>query len=233
MKLLKKLTNEWSTGWIITWFTVGVAILSYAFWETTKHSLWDWFYLSVSIIGLLCVASLSFRKNLLGNGLGIVANIGETITQTVHGATGLLLAPIFYLSTHIFGLSYWAKHQDNDGNMLPKLSSPTVWIVTLIFIIIGLILFPLINDQLTKYHFIDKSDPNFYWINIIAFVLGVAAQACMILRYSFSWWLWIIVNFVWLGVNLMTQNYIFACQTMIYQVNAIIGLYEWHQQKQV
>ncbi|PID64545.1 MAG: nicotinamide mononucleotide transporter [Gammaproteobacteria bacterium] len=190
----------------------------------------------VSIIGLVCVVSLSFRKNLFGNGLGIVANIGEIITQTTAGATGLLLAPIFYLSTHVFGLNYWHKHQDGDGNMVPKSATKTVWVVTISFITIGfsfitigLLLFPFINNQLEKYQFIDSSDPTFYLINIIAFVLGVTAQTCMILRYSFSWWLWIVVNFVWLGVNLMNSNYIFAAQTMIYQVNAIIGLYEWYQ----
>ena len=51
----------------------------------------------------------------------------------------------------------------------------------------------------------------------------------MILRYSFNWWLWILVNAVWLIVNLMTHNYIFAIQTVIYQVNALVGLYEWQR----
>lgn len=229
MNILKKLTNEWATGWILTWFSVGSALLAYIFWTTTEHRGLDWFYLGVSIIGLLCVVSLSFRKNLLGNGLGIVANVGEIITQTTYGATGLLLAPFFYLSTHVFGLNYWTKYQDGDGNMVPKSATKTVWIVTLSFIGIGLLLFPFINNQLAKYQFIDSSNPTFYIINIVAFVLGVTAQTCMILRYSFSWWLWIVVNFVWLGVNLMSQNYIFAAQTMIYQVNAVIGLYEWYQ----
>ena len=231
MNLLKKITNEWATGWIITWFISGIIILSYVFWTTTHHTGWDWFYLIVSSIGLLCVVSLAFRKNLLGNGLGITANIGEIITQTTYGATGLLLAPFFYLSTHVFGLKHWAKHRDSDGNVVSKSASKVVWAATIAFIITGLILFPLINSQLKNFEFIDSSDPNFYWINIVAFVLGVTAQTCMILRYSFNWWLWILVNFVWLGVNLMTQNYIFACQTMIYQVNAIVGLYEWYNAK--
>lgn len=73
---------------------------------------------------------------------------------------------------------------------------------------------------------------DFFWINVLAFVLSITAQATMILRYSFNWWLWIVVNFVWLIVNLMSQNYIFAIQTMVYQINAFVGLYEWYRSEQ-
>ena len=73
---------------------------------------------------------------------------------------------------------------------------------------------------------------DFFWINVLAFVLSITAQATMILRYSFNWWIWIAVNFVWLIVNLMSQNYIFAIQTMVYQINAFVGLYEWYRSEQ-
>ena len=66
----------------------------------------------------------------------------------------------------------------------------------------------------------------------IAFILSITAQAAMILRYSFNWWLWILSNFVWLTVNLMSGNYIFAIQTMVYQVNSFVGLYEWYRSEQ-
>lgn len=74
---------------------------------------------------------------------------------------------------------------------------------------------------------------SFYTINILAFILSVSAQATMIMRYSFNWYLWIIVNMVWLVVNIMTANYIFAIQTMVYQVNAIVGLYGWYRSEQI
>lgn len=228
VRFLDNLTGKWAKQWVITWFIVSTVILSFAFWKTTNHSNWDCFYLGVSIIGLLCVVSLSFRKNLAGNGLGIIANIGEIITQRNHGATGLLLAPIFYLLTHTFGMKYWAKNTDINGNMVPATANKKVWFLAVGFILFGLILFPFVNSKISQYQFIDNSDPSFYIINIIAFVLGVTAQTCMILRYSFSWWLWIIVNFVWLIVNIKSGNMIFATQNIIYQVNSFIGLYEWH-----
>ncbi|GAF54892.1 ribosyl nicotinamide transporter, PnuC-like [Psychrobacter sp. JCM 18901] len=65
------------------------------FWLTTDHTTLDWFYLAVSFIGLVCVVSLSFRKNVMGNGFGMGATAGEVIVQATSGAVGLMLAPLF------------------------------------------------------------------------------------------------------------------------------------------
>ena len=148
-----------------------------------------------------------------------------------------MLAPMFNFFTHAYGLYYWTKNIDGDGNMLPKSANKAVWGITLTFIVIGLALFPTVNDWLASKGYLVIDDDgskflgmiDFFWINVVAFVLSITAQATMIMRYSFNWWLWIAVNAVWLIVNLMTQNYIFAIQTMVYQVNAIVGLYEWHR----
>ncbi|WP_194755950.1 nicotinamide riboside transporter PnuC [Aliidiomarina indica] len=237
MKFLDKITNEWQRQWAVSWFLCGSLALFAGFWFATERDTLDVVMLAVANIGLVCVVALAFRKNVTGNGLGIIANIGESAVQGRMGATGLMLAPMFYLMTHIYGLFYWKKNQDSDGNMLPREASKTVWLITLVFITIGLAIFPWLNEQLQEYSFIESGgdaaisllgiDISWYTINVIAFVLGVTAQTTMILRYSFSWSIWIIVNFVWLSVNLANQNYIFAIQTMVYQVNAFIGLYSW------
>ncbi len=240
IQLLDNITGKWATPWMIIWFICGVLALSAGFWVTTEHLALDWFYLIVSFIGLICVVSLSFRKNVAGNGFGMAATAGEVVVQATSGAVGLMLAPLFNFFTHAYGLFYWSKHTDVDGDMVPKSANKWVWLVTASFIIIGLLLFPTVNALLAKYGFavVEKDNSlflgfiSFFWINVIAFVLSITAQAAMILRYSFNWWLWIVVNFVWLIVNLMSGNYIFAIQTMIYQINAIVGLYEWHRSEQ-
>lgn len=235
--ILDKITGEWQQEWIIVWFFFGVVALTTGFWLTTEHTTYNWFMLGVAIIGLICVVSLSFRRNVMGNGFGMLATAGESIVQGSQGAVGLMLAPMFNFFTHLYGLFYWTKNTDGDGNMVPKSANKIVWIVTVLFIVIGLSLFPIVNQWLADMgyavvendgsKFLGKID--FFWINVLAFVLSITAQAAMILRYSFNWWLWIAVNFVWLIVNLMTQNYIFAIQTMVYQVNAFVGLYEWYR----
>lgn len=240
IQLLDNITGKWAMQWIIIWFICGVIALSTGFWLTTGHTTLDIFYLGVSFVGLVCVVSLSFRKNVMGNGLGMAATAGEVVVQATSGAVGLMLAPLFNFFTHVYGLFYWSKHTDLDGDMVPKSASKWVWLITAAFIAIGLALFPVVNDLLASYGYAVVEDDNskflgvisFFWINVLAFVLSITAQAAMVLRYSFNWWLWIIVNFVWLIVNLMSGNYIFAIQTMVYQVNAFIGLYEWHRSEQ-
>ena len=240
IQLLDNITGKWALQWIITWFICGVIALSAGFWLTTDHTTLDWFYLAVSFIGLICVVSLSFRKNVMGNGFGMGATAGEVVVQATSGAVGLMLAPGFNFFTHVYGIFYWSKHTDPDGDMIPKSASKAVWLITAVFIVIGLVLFPTVNDLLANYGYAVVEDDSslflgfisFFWINVIAFVLSITAQAAMILCYSFSWWLWIIVNFVWLIVNLMSGNYIFAIQTMVYQVNSFVGLYEWYRSEQ-
>lgn len=237
---LDNITGKWAMQWIVIWFICGVIALSTGFWLTTEHTTLDIFYLGVSFVGLVCVVSLSFRKNVMGNGLGIAATAGEVVVQATSGAVGLMLAPLFNFFTHVYGLFYWSKHTDIDGDMIPKSASKWIWLITAAFIVTGLALFPTVNNLLANYGYAVVEDDSskflgvisFFWINVIAFVLSITAQAAMVLRYSFNWWLWIVVNFVWLIVNLMSGNYIFAIQTMVYQVNAFIGLYEWHRSEQ-
>ena len=241
IQLLDNITGKWSMQWIVGWFISGVLALSLGFWKFTEHQTLDWFYLGVSLIGLLCVVSLSFRKNVMGNGLGMAATAGEVVVQATSGAVGLMLAPLFNFFTHVYGLFYWSKNTDPDGDMVPKSASKWIWLMTIAFIALGLALFPIVNEWLAQKGFAVVDDDgnkflgmiDFYWINVAAFVLSITAQATMILRYSFNWWIWIAVNFVWLIVNLMTGNYIFAIQTMVYQINAFVGLYEWHRSEQL
>lgn len=232
--------QDWSRYWVMVWFACGVVALFMGFLLTTEQTLLDWFYLGVSVIGLLCVVGLSFRKNLVGNGLGVVATSGEVVVQATSGATGLMLAPLFNLMTHIYGMAYWRRATDADGDMIPRSANKWVWLITLSCIGLGLAVFPAVNDFLIAqgYGVIEDDGSMFYgisffWINVLAFVLSITAQAMMILRYSFNWWLWIVVNLVWLIVNIMSGNIIFAIQTVIYQVNAIIGLYGWYRSERV
>ncbi len=233
--------KDWRMHWVLAWFACGVIALFVGFWMTTPRAPLNWFYLLVSIIGLLCVVGLSFRRNIIGNGMGMLATAGEVVVQGTSGAVGLMLAPLFNFFTHGYGLAYWAKNTNENGEMIPKSANKYIWLATLVFIAVGLALFPIINRWLASMGFEVIHDDgsrflgsiDFFWVNVVAFVLSITAQVTMILRYSFNWWIWIAVNAVWLIVNLMTGNMIFAIQTVIYQVNSLVGLYGWQRSEKL
>lgn len=233
--LLDKLIGEWAKPWIIAWFLSSTLVLALVFWFTTERRPLDLFYLEVSVLGLMCVVGLAFRHNVSGNGMGIAANAGEVVVHATSGSVGLMLAPAFNFFTHICGLAYWARNAGPDGRMTPRPADGWVWALTITCIVVGLLFFPDLNDWLDrKGHVVIPHDGrrlhgiDFFWINMLAFVLSMAAQTAMILRYTFNWWLWTLVNVVWLVVNLMSGNFIFAAQTLLYQVNTMVGLYAWH-----
>lgn len=169
IQLLDNITGKWALQWIIIWFICGVLALSAGFWLTTEHTTLDMFYLGVSFIGLICVVSLSFRKNVMGNGFGMAATAGEVIVQGTAGAVGLMLAPLFNFFTHVYGIFYWSKHTDLDGDMVPKSASKWVWLITITFMIIGLALFPTVNDLLASYGYAVVEDDNSKFLGLISF----------------------------------------------------------------
>ena len=154
IQLLDNITGKWSMQWIVTWFITGVLALSAGFWYTTDHTTLDMFYLAVSFIGLVCVVSLSFRKNILGNGFGMGATAGEVIVQGTAGSVGLMLAPLFNFFTHLYGLFYWSKNTDADGDMIPKSANKWVWLITGSFVLGGLVAMiePAVNTVAYFFH---------------------------------------------------------------------------------
>lgn len=72
------------------------------------------------------------------------------------------------------------------------------------------------------------SSPYILLLNCIAFMIGVSDQFTMIMRQPFSWVLWSVSNLVWLSLNLISHNYIFAVQSILYEINALVGIYKWY-----
>src|SRR5690554_2649312 len=202
MKVLNNIIGPWQKPWAVTWFLCGALALGIGFWVSTERTGLDLFMLVVALVGLVCVLALAFRRNTAGNGLGMLANIGEVVAQGRSGATGLMLAPLFYFATHLYGFFAWRRAQDEYGRMTPRKAGILVWLISGAFIALGLVIFPWLNTQLQQFSFIPAGNEialrlafveiSWYQINVLAFVLGVTAQTTMILRYAiiawYAWW---------------------------------------------
>ncbi|PQL95845.1 nicotinamide riboside transporter PnuC [Apibacter adventoris] len=180
------------------------------------------------ILGYICVSVLVSRSPVFSNVLGMSANTGEIYMQILFRNPGMALSSVYYFITHIFGLYLWTRKEnlDEEGKVKISHTNKKALIFTLIFCIAGIFFLYNYGDFLFK----DKKNMYVFVLNSIAFLLGVAAQFTMIMRQPFSWILWSISNCVWFILNILSHNYIFAIQSVLYEINALVGVYKWYKE---
>lgn len=176
--------------------------------------------------GLLCVILLAKRKN-LGNVLGMLAVVAECCANFLGGNIGAGLPTFYYFGSHVYGLITWQKNLDSHQHVKVRSLSEQAFLYTLIFLIIAV----FFNVYLTNAIGVDNT---IYQLitNCFIFGLGVVAQLLLMMRYSFNWYLWVILNVLVIGLNIFTNNIIIATQYLIYLFNAIYGICEWKNSEQ-
>ncbi|MWN31359.1 MULTISPECIES: nicotinamide riboside transporter PnuC [unclassified Gilliamella] len=179
-----------------------------------------------SFCGLVCVILLAKRKN-MGNVLGMFAGVAECSANILGGNIGAGLPSIYYFCSHIYGLLTWKKNMDNDKNVKVRSLSETSFLYTLIFLIVAAFINIYLTDKIgapnTTYQLV---------INCFIFGLGMVAQLLLMMRYSFNWYLWVILNVLVIVLNIYTNNIIITTQYLIYLFNAIYGICEWKRSAQ-
>lgn len=179
-----------------------------------------------AVCGLLCVILLAQRKN-IGNVLGMLANVGESTANILGGNIGAGLPSFYYFISHVYGLITWHKNQDENHTVKVRTLTDYHFLGTLIFLIIAV----FVNVYLTEALEVDNTVYQLI-TNSFIFGLGVVAQLLLMMRFSFNWYIWIILNVLVIGLNIYTNNPIIATQYLIYLFNAIYGLCEWKKSQQ-
>lgn len=203
---------------------VCILLVTLAFIYTDPFTSLTWRY-GISFVGavcgLLCVILLAKRKN-TGNVFGLFAVSAECVANFLGGNLGASLPAIYYFCSHVYGLITWHKNQDDNKTVKVRFLSENAFLGTLIFLIMAVFL----NIYLTGALGIDNT---IYQLitNSFIFGLGVVAQLLLMMRFSFNWYLWIILNVLVIGLNIYTDNPIIATQYLIYLFNSVYGVCEW------
>lgn len=216
----------------IIWYITAIGLTLYigiSELQTGKNP----YYVSIismvtAILGYFCVSVLVNRSPVFSNLLGMSANTGEVYTQIFFKNPGMALSSVYYFITHLIGLRLWTvkENQDENGKIKISRTSKKALIFTCIFCCVGIVFLYYYGD----FFFQKKMSSFLFLLNCIAFLSGVSAQFTMIMRQPFSWVLWSISNLVWLMLNLFSHNYIFAVQSVLYEINALIGIYKWYKE---
>lgn len=173
--------------------------------------------------GLLCVILLAKRKN-MGNVIGMMAVVAECYANYLGNNIGAGLPTFYYFGSHIVGLITWEKNQDTHKNVKVRSLSENAFLYTLVFLIAAV----FFNVYLTNAMGVENTVYQLI-TNCFIFGLGVVAQLLLMMRYSFNWYLWVILNVLVIGLNIYTNNIVIATQYLIYLFNAIYGICEWKQ----
>lgn len=174
-----------------------------------------------AICGLLCVVLLAKRKN-SGNIVGMMAASAESTANVLGNNIGVASLSVFYFISHIYGLVNWRKNQDNNKVVKVRQLKENHFLATLVFLILA----TFFNIYLTEK--LNVSNTSYQLIaNCFIFGLGIIAQLLLMMRFSFNWYLWIILNVLTVALNIYTNNPVIATQYLIYLFNAIYGVCEW------
>lgn len=230
---LDYVTGKGSVRHTQIWFAIAVILTSYTAYgilargEDTVSNVA--IYSITALLGYLSVVSLAFRKPISGNVLGITANLGEMYSQFQFRNIGLVFSAGYYLLFHVVGLITWTKkeNQDESGRVKTTATNQGFVIFTIISGIVGCVCLYLYGSQ---WGLISQDQPLLLYLNILAFVVGILSQMIMILRKPWAWYMWLTSNVIWFVLNLISGNYIFMVQSVLYEWNCILAIYIWHKE---
>ncbi len=211
--------------WLISYLGAGFTITGLiSFYEGLGDNIiFGLITLLTALVGYLCVYCLAMRRN-IGNTLGMIANVGEIIVQTGFNNYGLALVPVYNFSSHVIGLVKWEKVKDQQTQKIAVKNRDTTGFISIVIFLLLAFIFIILNRWLTATT--DTLTTWLFGLNALVLILGVVAQGTMIMRYKFAWWIWFTYNCISLALNLYAGNYIFAAQSVIYQLNIMVALYE-------
>ena len=170
------------------------------------------------ILGLINV-TLIIRRNVWNYPFGIVMVILYAQIFYDYRLYSDALLQIYFLVIQIYGWWYWLRGRDDRGLVivarLPIAQIPHYAVIA----IVGLAILGTSMDQLT-----DADYP--YWDGAIA-VLSVLAQFLLSRRRLESWFLWIAVDLLAIGLFWVKGLYPTSALYAVFLVLATVGLFNW------
>jgi len=129
------------------------------------------------------------------------------------------LLQVFFFITQFYGLFYWLKHKAPDGKVTVASLENKHFALGMGTTVILWVLLSVVMQQFT-----DATHP--IWDSAIA-ALSVAAQVLLMRRHLQTWYLWITVDVLAIGLFMVKGLAPTAVLYAVFLVLAIIGLLQW------
>lgn len=129
------------------------------------------------------------------------------------------LLQVFFFFTQLYGFFYWVKHKAPDGKVLIADLGKKSFVLG---ILSTTVLWLLISVLMRLYT--DATHP--VWDSAIA-ALSVTAQILLMRRHMESWYFWIMVDLLAIGLFIVKDLTPTAVLYAVFLISAIIGLLQW------
>jgi nicotinamide mononucleotide transporter len=128
---------------------------------------------------------------------------------------------VFFFFAQLYGLYNWMKHKAADGKVLVAKLENRYFVFTMLATIV---LWFLLSSVMRQYT--DATHP--IWDSAIA-ALSVSAQILLMRRHAQSWYLWIAVDVLAIGLFTIKGLAPTAVLYGVFLVLAIVGLMQWRR----
>lgn len=147
------------------------------------------------------------------------------------------LEVLVYMPMNIVSWIKWYQHKDEENELLTKSKTLTplqhVLVTVIVIGIAALVHFTLAALAGTTWmNFAIKFGWNIEilkWFDSFVFSIGIVATILELLRYKEQYVWWIITNCLAITQYVLKGDPVYTTKKVIYQVEAIVGLHNWHK----
>ncbi|MFQ1702846.1 nicotinamide riboside transporter PnuC [Loktanella agnita] len=170
------------------------------------------------VLGLINV-TLIIRRSMWNYPFGIVMVLLYAKIFFDYQLYSDALLQVYYFFIQIYGVWYWLQFRQNDGKVIVVPLPQRQYLVYLLTAVIGWLAISTLMARLT-----DASFP--YWDGAVA-ALSVLAQFLLSRRHIESWYLWIAVDVLAIGLFWVKDLTPTAALYGVFLGLAILGLFQW------
>ncbi len=182
---------------------IAVIISALAVWLTARRNVWCW---PIGIVSVLLYARIFFDAKLYSD----------------------LLLQLIFAVMQLYGWWNWTHKKAAENavedklHILPQRLSAAGWGVGLLIGALGSVLLGYVMARYT--------DAHIPWIDSALTSFSLVAQFWMARKYIANWWLWIIVDVIYVGVYIYKDLQLTAGLYTLFIVLAVVGLVNWRRE---
>lgn len=179
-----------------------------------------WFVLewSAALLSLAAVACMAARRR-AGFPLNILASFIYLLVFRRSGLLGDAALQLWFIAWLAYGWIYWKKHENKAHLLIPgNLSGRQLLVVLPLWAALSLLLGFYLSQQ---------PQAAFPWADAFCVAGSVIAQVLQSRAIIFNWWMWILIDLVYIPVYLQKELYATAGLYAFFLLLALLALREW------